>query len=328
MSISLSANTQVILLLTAPLMAGHPDESADPLSPSEYRRLSRVLSQMGMQPANLLNAGADELSTELNNVADGDRFKRLLDRRFQLTRAVERWESLAIWVVSQADDQYPQRITERLKDLAPAVIYGCGEAALLNNGGLAVVGSREVDTSLIEYTEGIGRLAALAKRTIVSGAARGIDQAAMRGALAAGGKSVAVLADSLERSTLNRENRNLLIEGNLVFVSPYDPAAGFNIGHAMQRNKVIYSLADAALVVNSDYEKGGTWAGAVEQLEKLRLVSVYVRADGTASDGLDGLRRKGAIPWPNPSDPEALRDLLDQSTDTRKGSYAEQLSLL
>ena len=36
----------------------------------------------------------------------------------------------------------------------------------------------------------------------------------------------------------------------------------------MQRNKLIYALADAALVVNSDYEKGGTWAGAVEQLER------------------------------------------------------------
>src|SRR5260370_3099961 len=47
----------------------------------------------------------------------------------------------------------------------------------------------------------------------------------------------------------------------------------------MRRNKLIYALADAALVVNSDYEKGGTWAGAVEQLEKLHLVPMYVRTD-------------------------------------------------
>jgi predicted Rossmann fold nucleotide-binding protein DprA/Smf involved in DNA uptake len=41
-------------------------------------------------------------------------------------------------------------------------------------------------------------------------------------------------------------------------VSPYDPSAGFNVGHAMQRNKVIYALADAVLVIRAEFEKGGT----------------------------------------------------------------------
>lgn len=79
------------------------------------------------------------------------------------------------------------------------------------------------------------------------------------------------MADSLERAALNREHRNLLMDERLVLISPCDPSAGFNVGHAMQRNKLIYALADAALVVSSDYEKGGTWAGAVEQLEKRSL---------------------------------------------------------
>ena len=74
----------------------------------------------------------------------------------------------------------------------------------------------------------------------------------------------------------------------------------------MQRNKLIYALADAALVVNSDFEKGGTWAGAVEQLEKLRLVPLYVRSRGEISTGLEALRRKGAAPWPDPVNPEAF----------------------
>ena len=152
-------------------------------------------------------------------------------------------------------------------------------------GGLAVVGSRQVDDALVEYTEGIGRLVAKARRTLVSGGARGIDQAAMRGALEAGGKVAGVLADSLERTAMNREHRNLLMDGQLVLISPYDPSAGFNVGNAMQRNKLIYALADAALVVSSDYEKGGTWAGAVEQLEKLQLVPVYVRLERGNREG-------------------------------------------
>ena len=157
-------------------------------------------------------------------------------------------------------------------------------------------------TALIEYTQEVGRLAAKARANrIVSGAARGIDQAAMSGALEAGGKVTGVLADSLERSVMKRENRNRLLEGQLILISPFDPSAGFNAGHAMQRNKLIYALADAALVVNAEINKGGTWAGATEQLEKLRLTPVYVRSSGGASRALDALKIKGAKPWANPA---------------------------
>ena len=88
----------------------------------------------------------------------------------------------------------------------------------------------------------------------------------------------------------------------------------------MQRNKLIYALADAALVINSDYEKGGTWAGAVEQLEKLRLAPVYARSHGETGKGLEALRRKGALPWPNPETPEALAELLVIERSPRKAA--------
>lgn len=105
---------------------------------------------------------------------------------------------------------------------------------------------------------------------------------------------------------MNREHRNLLIEGQLTLISPYDPSAGFNVGNAMQRNKLIYALADASLVVSSDVGKGGTWAGAIEQLDKLNFVPVYVRSTGEPSAGLDALRKKGALAWPNPQDDESF----------------------
>jgi predicted Rossmann fold nucleotide-binding protein DprA/Smf involved in DNA uptake len=247
-----------------------------------------------------------ELLGECQSLIEGDRPERLLARGFLLGQAVERWQTRAIWVVSRADGEYPKRLKARLRDDTPPVLYGCGDAAILGTGGLAVVGSRNVDDVLIQYTEGVVLLAAKARCTIVSGGARGIDQAAMRHALEAGGKVAGVSADSLERAALNREHRNFLMDGQLVLISPYDPAAGFSVGHAMQRNKLIYALADTALVVNSDYEKGGTWAGAIEQLEKLRLVPVYVRSNGETGKGLEALRRRGALPWPNPVTPEEL----------------------
>ncbi len=123
------------------------------------------------------------------------------------------------------------------------------------------------------------------------------------------------MSDSLERGALARDNREPLMDHKLVLISPYDPAAGFNVGHAMQRNKVIYALADAALVVISDFEKGGTWAGAIEQLEKLHFVPVFVRDGANAGKGNSALLRHGAVPWPNPRDAAELSQAFSKATE-------------
>lgn len=306
MTDSISPNTQAILLLTAPLITGRREASADLLTAGEYKRMARWLRDTGHEPGDLLENGAEEILGACRQVFDTNRLKKLLDRGFMLGEAIEQWRSRAIWLVSRADPAYPRRLKARLKEDAPAVLYGCGDMRLLESGGLAVVGSRDASDSSIAYAEAIGRLVARMKSTLVSGGARGIDQAAMRGSLGDGGKATGVLADSLGRAALNREHRDLLISGNLVLISPFDPSAGFNVGNAMQRNKLIYALADAALVVSSDYEKGGTWSGAAEQLDKLHLVPIYVRSDGETSKGLEALVGKGALPWPYPDNKEAF----------------------
>jgi len=311
MNTTISQNTQAILLLTAPLIAGRGSSSPDLLTPGEYKRLARHLRELQRQPADLLSPDSDELLHICQPVIDRDRLQRLLGRGFLLSQVIERWQTRAIWVVSRADMSYPRILKTRLREDAPAVLYGCGDISLLKNGGLAVVGSRHVDDELIEYTMNIGQLTARAGRTLVSGGAKGIDQAAMRGALESGGRVAGVLSDSLEKMAMNREHRNLLMDGQLVLTSPYDPNAGFNVGNAMQRNKLIYALADAALVVNTDLNQGGTWAGAKEQLDKFKFVPVYVRSTGSPCKGLDALRQKGALPWTNPQDPDTFAAVFD-----------------
>lgn len=307
---TLSPNTQAILLLTAPLVAGGGDDKVSPLKPSEYKNLARMLRQLGREPADFLGTGSDELVNEIASVAAPDRLHALLKRGFAFAQALDRWEQRSIWVVTRADAGYPPVLKKRLGEDAPPVLYGVGDPALLGAGGLAVVGSRRVDDDLLRFSEVAGRLAAQARKPLVSGGARGVDQASMRGAADEGGMVVGVLADSLERGAVRREHRQPLMDGRMVLVSPYDPAAGFHVGHAMQRNKLIYALSDAALIVNADLNKGGTWSGAVEQLEKLHFVPVFVRRDGPPSKALDALRLKGALPWPDPETGEELRDLL------------------
>ena len=317
MTPALSPNTQAILLLTAPLIAGREPPSSDLLTPGEYKRLARQLRENKHQPADLLSPDAAELVRAFQPVIDESRLQRLLGRGFLLSQVIERWQSRAIWVVSRADAEYPRRLKARLREDAPALIYGCGDISLMDSGGLAAVGSRDVDGSLIDYTISIGRLAARAGKTIVSGGAKGIDQAAMRGALEADGNACVVLPGDLESTAMKRELRNALIEGRLALVSAYDPSARFRGWQAMQRNKLIYALADAALVVESSIgSKSGTWSGAVEQLDKLKFVPLYVRSNGESSAGLEDLLRKGALPWPNPQDADGFGAVFELAAPT------------
>src|SRR3990172_8427415 len=89
----------------------------------------------------------------------------------------------------------------------------------------------------------------------------------MLGALEHEGTVIGVLADSLLKAATSNKYRKYLVNNNLVLISPYYPEAGFNAGNAMSRNKYIYCLTDAAIVVQSGTE-GGTWNGAIENLKK------------------------------------------------------------
>lgn len=316
MTTPLTSNTQAILLLTAPLVAGRDDVSAKLFSLGEYNKLARLLREKQKQPADLIGAEAGEVMELCRRQFGNERLDALLGRGFLLSQAVERWSARSIWVISRADPAYPKRLKTRLKEDAPPLLYGCGDWLLLERGGLAVVGSRHVDEELISYTEGIGNLAAEAHRALISGGAKGIDKAAINGALQSGGEAIAVMSDSLERAAVVRENLEPLMDHRLLLVSPYDPAAGFNVGNAMQRNKVIYALADAGLVVTSDFEKGGTWAGAIEQLERYHFVPVFVRNGNNAGRGNAALIHHGGQPWPNPKNGVELGRALSAAVES------------
>ncbi len=326
MNSSISDNTKAILLLTAPLIVGKGQGADSPLSLTEYNKLARNLCAAGMEPVNLLQPGWEETLADF----DLKRIGRLLERGFLLSQAISRWQERAIWVVSRADDEYPHRLKKRLGRKAPPVLYGCGNQELMEmeHRGLAVVGSRNAGEELLEYSKDIGALASESGVTIISGAARGVDQAAMLGALSKQGTAIGVLAGDLEREALNPEHREMLMEGNLALISQYDPKAGFHVGNAMGRNKLIYALANAGLVVESDNSKGGTWTGAAEQLDKLRFVPVYTRSTGEIGAGLRGLQQKGARRWPAPETPDALRELLADGPSAAAMAAPEQASLI
>jgi len=309
--IVISENARALLLLTAPLIVGAADGGSTPvLSLSEFNKLARRLKDMAAEPIDMLGPARSELVGKLSSLVSPERLETLLDRGFQMTQALEKWNARGIWITSRTDSDYPEQLKSKLKEHAPTVIYGCGDKSLLQNGGLAVVGSRDADEQSLDFTQAVGRLAAQAGVTIISGGAKGVDRAAMQGSLEAGGAAVGVLAEQLLRMTVAPDCREPIREGRLALVSLVDPSARFNVGNAMQRNKIIYGLADSALVVSSDVNKGGTWAGALEQLERFNSRAVYVRTNSGAPDGNRELQSRGALPWPQPETADELMQAL------------------
>lgn len=321
MTLQISANCQAILLLTAPLMVGKVRTRAELLKQSEYTNLTRFLKHEGFQPSDLLHPQSTALRQAENLFAPG-RLASLLGRGFQLAQALDYWSARSIWVVSRADAGYPKRIKSRLKHEAPPVMYGCGDLNLVDNGGLAVVGSRDADDEMLSYARRAGERAASAGKGLISGGAKGVDSAAMDGAESIGGIVCNVMAEGLAQAAISRRFRDGLQKSRTLLISPYDPSAGFNVGHAIARNKFIFALADVGLVVNSDLERGGTWAGAIEQLRKLHFVPLYIRSSGQRSAALDALFREGALLWPEPQDVETLEALFtDRSNDSQAATY-------
>lgn len=291
---TVSSKTQAILLLTAHFTKNESG-SVKPLSPKEWGRFTKWLKTNGLTPDLLLSG---DLSTQLRGWEDNKiTFKRLaslLDRGSALALSMEKWERSGLWVITRNDPDYPMRLKEHLGYDSPAFFFGYGGRALLNSKGkgLAVIGSRDVSNADLDYSRELGKQVANGGYSVISGGARGVDETAMLGALEIEGTAIGVQADNLLRACSSAKYRDHLSNKNLVLISPFNPEAGFNVGNAMQRNKYIYCLSDAAVAVSSGLT-GGTWNGATENIKK-GWVPMWVKRTDDKSAGNSALNKLGA----------------------------------
>lgn len=293
----LGPDAQAVLLLTA-RFGGEGAGGAKPLGPREWGDFAEWLKRLGSRPSELINGRSASLLADWDHPKiDRERLGKLLQRGNAMALALEKWERAGLWVLTRADEHYPSRLKRRLGKSAPPVFFGCGNRSLLDSGGIAVVGSRNASDADLEFCRRIGAQAAAEGYTVVSGGARGVDETAMLAALEREGTVMGVVADSLLRAITRPQYRSSLRSGDLVLISPYYPDARFQVGNAMGRNKYIYCLADAGVVVTCEKESGGTYAGAKETL-KNHWVPVWTRQSERSADGVEALEAIGAVRLP------------------------------
>lgn len=292
-SMSLGDDTLATVLLCGGL--GSAQSAAAPLSQSEWNSLVRSLIRASWRPGDVLRWGAAAVDALALDEAMAARIDALLGQAVPVAAEIERLARAGITILSRGDDAYPSRWRSRLRDQSPPLVFVSGSINLLERGGIAVVGSREVDEAGAAFARAIGRAAANSGAVTISGGARGVDREAMVGGLEGGGEAVGVVPDGLARTLRAPEVRAWVGEGQLVLASPTRPDAGFKVWRAMDRNKLIYALSDAAVVVSSDEGRGGTWTGAVENL-KHDWAPLFVRDGDEVPSGNRRLIELGAMP--------------------------------
>jgi DNA processing protein len=198
-----------------------------------------------------------------------------------------------IAILTEAHQQYP-RLLREIHD-PPGVLFVRGELDPGDGLAVAIVGTRHGTRYGLRQAERLAESLARAGLTIVSGLARGIDAAAHRGAMAAGGRTIAVLASGLLNVYPPEHDKlaeDVAAQGALLSEAPCRavPVSGA----FPQRNRIISGLSLGAVIVEAG-DRSGALITARHAMEQGREVfAVPGRVDDRTARGCHRLIRDGA----------------------------------
>jgi len=246
------------MLLTMAL-SPNLEEYARPLNTSEFRRLEGKLREHGAgRLGGLLGLDISGLMLRLEiEEQEAYRIYTLCNRGVQLTYALEGFYDRGIRVVTQSDGEYPRRLRKRLGESAPPMFYCYGENACLDRPRLAILGIAGVRTTP-EARRGIETLVHMARNIgfdVLTGGEPGVSHVASGMAEDCGMELLEVLGGGMGQRRLELSSRGG-VDSRCSGISMEHPDALFTISHAISRNRVLFALADAAFIFNTDGKRG------------------------------------------------------------------------
>lgn len=203
-------------------------------------------------------------------------------------------DRLGIRIMTMQDAIYPERL--RAIHQPPLVLYWKGrEVAFDNEAAVAIVGTREATPYGVRMASQLSMDLTRAGALVISGMAEGIDGAAVRAALKAGGPVVSVLGNGLDviYPYFHKDlYADVAAAGTLM--SEYPPGTKAIGAHFPVRNRIISGLSVGVIVAESP-KVGGSLLTAAHALEQDREVfAVPGPADGVNSEGTNRLIQEGA----------------------------------
>ena len=246
-------------------------------------------------PDAVLRASRDELIQSGCSPLLADAIRRGPDRSSSrsIEREIEAIEREHVEVRSVLDSRYPARLN-MIAD-PPPLLYITGTLTEQDELAVAIVGARRATAAGRAVTEELSHDLAEAGMTVVSGLARGIDAAAHRGALAAGGRTIAVLGCGIDRTyPPEHERLRRQIEERGAIVSEVAMGVPPHSHHFPRRNRIISGLSLGVIVTEAAVGSGSliTARLAAEQGREVFAVPGFVKQD--TSRGTNALLKEGA----------------------------------
>ena len=211
---------------------------------------------------------------------------RAWDAPADVDRQFERAGAVGARLVALADPEYPALLREIYDP--PAFLWVRGRLDAADGGAVAVVGTRRASDYGLRAAAAFARDLAGAGVTVVSGLAYGVDVAAHRAALEAGGRTVAVLGSGVDRVYPSRHApvvREILTRDLGAVVSEFPLGTAPDASNFPRRNRIVSGMSVATVVAEA-HEKGGALLTAAMALEQNREVfavpaGVFGAAAGT-----------------------------------------------
>ena len=214
----------------------------------------------------------------------------------QIDEELQAAHEARVEIIALEDPRYPAALAN-IHD-RPAVLYVRGRLERTDALAMGIVGSRRCTHYGMEQAERFAQLLGRAGFTVVSGGARGIDTAAHRGALAGGGRTVAVMGCGLSETYPPENDKffaQIVSEDRGALVSELPMKTAVLGGNFPTRNRIISGLSLGVLIVEAA-RRSGSLHTAREAAEQGRVVfAVPGRVDSPLSQGTNELIRDGAI---------------------------------
>lgn len=198
------------------------------------------------------------------------------------------------WVLQCEDAGWPRGLLDLRPQDQPERLHVAGSLPNLQ-GAVAVVGTRHPDEDALTFARELGAALGLAGRVVISGGAHGIDCAAHRGCLDAGGSTVAVLATGLRRAYPSDHAVlfNVIAAQGAVICEEPDPG-GILAASFLWRNRLIAALAETIVVVQAPARSGALSTARWAQRLGRRLYAVPSPPWQVRGRGCLDLLRSGA----------------------------------
>ena len=191
------------------------------------------------------------------------------------------------------DDDFPMRLKEGLTP--PPVLFVRGNADLLRQASVSIVGSRHATPQAMRSAGDFGRALSEQNITVISGMATGIDTAAHHGALQGAGSTIAVWGTGIDR-IYPQSNQKLAyqIAEQGVIVSEFPLGTRPLAGNFPRRNRLIAGLAQAVLVVEAALESGSLITARLAGEMGREVMAIPGSIDNPHSKGCHKLIKEGA----------------------------------